>query len=195
MVLTNNFIVLIMIRNIIWKGLQADSLEFCRIHFHELITVKSSIVGCSDGIPFKVDYELGMSKDWIISHFSLRAWLGNVDHSLSLNHNGYGGWFNSGKEWKHLEGCLDIDISLTPLTNSLPINRIKTVSREKSNIEVVYIDVLNFGITKKIQHYQLLENNKYRFSNNENFVADIIVDEFNFVKHYPDLFERLLIRD
>lgn len=185
-----------MIRNIIWKGLQVDSLEFCRIHFHELITVKSSIVGCSDDVPFKVDYELEMSEDWIISNFSIRAWLGNVDHSFSLNHNGHGNWFNNGKEWQHLEGCMDIDISLTPFTNSLPINRIKSGLQEKTDIEVVYIDVLNFGMSKEVQHYQLLESNKYSFSNSDDsFSADIIVDELNLVKHYPTLFERLLIRD
>jgi hypothetical protein len=185
-----------MVRNIIWKGLEAESLEFCSIHFHEWIDVKSSIVGCSDDIPFKVDYELTLSKDWIISDFSIRAWLGNVEQSLHLKHNGYGVWSGNGNEWKDIEGCLDIDISLTPFTNSLPINRIKTGFHQKTDIEVVYIDVLNFDISKEIQHYQLLENNKYHFANSDGgFIADIIVDEFNLIQYYPELFERLLIRD
>lgn len=185
-----------MVRNIIWKGLEADSMEFCSIYFDEWIAVKSTIVGCSDDVPFKVDYELELSKDWVISNFSVRAWLGNVEQSLHLKHNGHGGWFNNANEWKHLEGCLDIDISLTPFTNSLPINRIKTGLDKKTDIEVVYVDVLNFDISKETQHYQRLESNKYNFANNDgSFTADIIVDEFNLVKYYPGLFDRLLLRD
>ena len=185
-----------MTRNIIWKGFDDESLEFCRIDFQELITVKSTIVGCSADVPFKVDYELEMSTDWIISNFSIKAYLDNIEHAISLNHNGYGNWFRNGLEWKHLEGCLDIDISLTPFTNSLPINRIKSGLHEKTSIQVVYIDVLSFDIRKEFQYYQLLESSKYNFSNNDgSFTADIIVDELNLVKHYPGLFERLLIRD
>jgi hypothetical protein len=184
-----------MIRNIIWKGLDDESMEFCRVDFRESIIVTSSIVGCSDDIPFSVDYELKMSGDWVISNFIINAHLGNVEHSFNLNHNGHGNWFSNGQEWKHLEGCLDIDISLTPFTNSLPINRIKSGMDEKTGIEVVYIDVLNFNISKELQYYQFLENNKYNYSNSDgSFTADIVVGEFNLVKHYPGLFERLLIR-
>jgi hypothetical protein len=185
-----------MTRNIIWKGLNDESLEFFRINFGELLTVKSSIIGCSDDVPFKVDYELEMSKDWVISTFSIKAHLGNIEHALSLSHNGYGNWFNNGQEWKHLEGCLDIDISLTPFTNSLPLNRVKSGLDQKTSIEVVYIDVLDFNISKTSQYYQLLESNRYKYANSDgSFTADITVDEFNFVKHYPGLFERLLIKD
>jgi hypothetical protein len=185
-----------MIRNIIWKGLEDESLEFCRINFGKLITVKSSIVGCSDDVPFKVDYELEMSEDWIISNFNIKACLGNADHSFSLNHNGHGGWYNSGKEWKHLEGCMDIDITLTPFTNSLPINRLSPQLNQQIDIDVVYIDVLRFGITPRRQHYIQLDENTYRFSHDhDDFTADILFDDCKLVTRYPGLFERMLIKD
>jgi hypothetical protein len=143
-----------------------------------------------------VDYELGMSKDWVISNVNINACLGNVDHSFSLNHNGHGGWFNSGKEWKHLEGCIDLDITLTPFTNSLPINRLNPKLNRQIDIDVVYIDVLQFDINPQRQHYIQLDENTYRFSHDrDDFTADILVDGGKLVTRYPGLFERILIKD
>jgi hypothetical protein len=184
-----------MIRNIIWKGLESDTMEFCRISLDEWINVKSCIVGCSDGVPLKVEYEVVLSKGWIISDFTIKAWLSNSEQSLHLRHNGNGKWFNNDKELKQLEGCLDIDISLTPFTNSLPVNRIKPALNHKTKIEVVYIDVLHFGATRECQYYTKLDDNTYRFHNDRDFTADIVLDESNLVVHYPGLFERLLIQD
>lgn len=185
-----------MIRNIIWKGLDSNSMEFCRIHFGERIHVKSSIVGFSEDFPFKADYEIELSGGWVISRIQLKTCLGNVEQSLDLKHDGHGKWFGDGKEWKSLEGCMDIDISVTPFTNSLPINRLKPAPGIKTDIDVVYIDILHFGITPERQHYTQLNKDTYLFSNDSgDFTANITVDSQKLVVHYPTLFDRLLIRD
>jgi hypothetical protein len=171
-------------------------MEFCRIHFLENIVVKSTIVGYSNDAPFKADYQLHLSSDWVVSFFQVKACLGNVEQSLELSHNGIGNWYIHGREEKRLQGCVDIDISITPFTNSIPVNRIQPSPGVATNIEVVYLDVLNFDILREPQQYTQLNSNAYRFSSDGgNFLADITMDDLHLVTHYPGLFQRMLTQD
>lgn len=87
---------------------------------------------------------------------------------------------------------MDIDIALTPLTNSLPINRL-TLAKNKAHItEVVYIDILEGTIRTAFQQYTKKSECVYNFQNVLNdFEATILVDKEGFVVHYPQLFERI----
>ncbi|RYZ36670.1 MAG: hypothetical protein EOP49_32405 [Sphingobacteriales bacterium] len=185
-----------MIRNIVWKGLNPDSMEFCRIHFRDTILVKSTIVGCSEDIPYKADYEMELSLDWVINCVQIKSWLGNSEQSLTLKHNGHGKWHGNDREWKHLEGCMDIDISLTPFTNSIPVNRLRVLPNASADTELIYIDVLRFGVTRQRQSYTNLGAHQYHFrAEDGHFEAKITMDELNLVSDYPGLFNRLLVRD
>jgi len=185
-----------MIRNIVWKGLDSDSMEFCRIHFRDTILVKSTVVGCSEDIPYKADYEMELSLDWIINRVHITSWLGNSEQSLTLKHNGHGKWQGNDREWKHLEGCMDIDLSLTPFTNSIPVNRLKLAADASADTDLIYIDLLRFGISRQRQSYRHIGAHEYAFcAADGDFKADIVMDEMNLVSHYPGLFNRLLIRE
>lgn len=179
-----------------WKGIETESLEYCSINYKDTITVKSSVLGHHNLLPFKLDYEIELGKDWVVRTFRIRGSLFNMDQHLALTHDGAGRWFDNNKEWKHLEGCLDIDISVTPMTNTLPINRLKPFRHESEHIEVAYIDILEFKISKEQQTYTALPDNRYRFTNGTgDFSADITVDEDGLVSRYPGLFECILIRE
>lgn len=185
-----------MIKNIIWKGLAAESLEHCCIYYKDLISVRSSIIGHHQFLPFKMDYEIELDQQWVIRSFLIRSSLFNMDQTLSLKHDGYGKWYGESKEWKTLEGCMDIDISVSPFTNTLPINRLRPSIGESNAIDVVYIDIPSFRISKASQQYTHIGEHVHRFTNAEgDFTADIQVDNDGLVVHYPGLFERVLIRE
>lgn len=185
-----------MIKNILWKGIAAESLEYCCIDYKNNIQVKSSVVGHHKYLPFKMDYEIELDQDWVIRSFLIRSSLYNMDQTLSLKHDGYGKWFGEGKEWKNLEGCLDIDISVSPFTNTLPVNRLRPSVAESCKINVVYIDLAKFRISKEQQLYKRMDKNTYRFTNDSgDFTADIRMDDNGLVVHYPGLFDRILIHE
>ncbi len=43
----------IMFKNIMWKGITSESLEYCSIYYKDIIMVKSSIIGHYQYLPFK----------------------------------------------------------------------------------------------------------------------------------------------
>ena len=90
------------------------------------------------------------------------------------------------------KGCIDIDISLTPFTNSLPINRLQLQVNEVQYIKVLYIDILGRTIRSVVQQYTKISDHKYQYENVPNdFEAVITVDEWGIVTEYPGLFVRL----
>lgn len=53
----------------------------------------------------------------------------------------------TGEQLPHLDGCVDVDISVTPLTNTLPIRRLGLEPGQYSDLLVTYIDVPTLTVT------------------------------------------------
>lgn len=93
-----------------------------------------------------------------------------------------------------LNGAIDIDISITPFTNTLPIRRLNLRSGESYEILVVYIRMPGLSITTDRQRYTCLEvGRRYRYESvDSDFAREIEVDAHGLVVTYPDLFRRML---
>lgn len=75
-------------------------------------------------------------------------------NSLKLTSDGKGNWFeNDGQVIDKLKGAIDIDISATPFSNSLPINRMNWVFNQEEHFEMVYISIPSLEVKKVPQSY------------------------------------------
>lgn len=107
-------------------------------------------------------------------------------NGLVLEHDGRGHW----RDRPELDGCLEVDISTTPLTNTLPIRRLRLAPGESREIRAVYIDMPSLELSVMPQRYTRLDDGRYRYQS-ENFQADLTVDEHGLVVDYPGLWRRL----
>lgn len=176
-----------------WKGIYYNSIENCSVDVaaHEIV-IKSDITGKHDNISFSCQYHINAAADWKVISFRIIYTLSGVKHTISASHT-HKGWMINGQVRPEFNNCTDIDITLTPCTNSLPVNRLKPQNNKPQQIEVLYIDVLEntFRITR--QQYTKKSTSVYNFQNVPNdFEADIVVDNDGFVEHYPELFERIV---
>ena len=119
----------------------------------------------------------------------------NTDgNSLSMNSDGEGNWFNQdGSVLTRFTGAIDIDLSGTPFTNTLPIRRMaKHVPGNFQRFKMVYVafDTLEPAIDKQ-QYTCIIPYRKYRYEAlGRDFAAELEVDENGVVLDYPDLFTR-----
>ena len=114
------------------------------------------------------------------------------DNSLVLFADGRGHWTEGdGRTLDRLAGAIDVDISATPLTNTLPIWRLGLGVGESADIVTAYIAVPGLTVTADPQRYTRLDERSYRFeSRDSDFARDITVDDAGFVVDYPGLFRR-----
>jgi hypothetical protein len=97
-----------------------------------------------------------------------------------------------------LKGCLEVDLSATPFTNTLPIRRGALQPGSSATLSMIYIAVPQMQVEVTQQRYTCLEvapsGGRYRFESLTNglsrFAAELPVDREGLVVEYPGLFRR-----
>ena len=178
--------------NLLWKGLSYDSMENCLVDTNQSGTeITSTIVGCSQGMIYKVDYRIKVNELWETLLLEISSQHNDRNHMIRLQGDGKGHWTNNEHEAPELEGCLDVDIPLTPFTNSLPVRRLQLTPGDSKEVLVVYCDLLAEQIRPVRQKYTCISPTQYQYENVPNdFEATIVVDGSGLVVDYPSLFER-----
>lgn len=179
-------------KTLIWKGIFYQSLEYFNLQSDDKIyTVESKIIGCLEDKIYSIQYKIHIDKAWIVQDFLIESEVNTIKRTSSGKRN-QGQWEINGVVNPEFDHFKFIDISLTPSTNTLPINNLKLSESGSQKINVIYIDVLKHNIKPVQQHYTRTSVNKYLYENLENdFKAEISIDETGLVTVYPKLFEKV----
>lgn len=174
-----------------WKGIYYEFFETCVVNFYENEFLVHSIIEGNQAMDVRCEYEIKTTPAWKVVSFEIENSFNKISHHISGSHTGTG-WIINNRLHEEFKNCVDIDITLTPFTNSLPINRLDLAVDKPQKIEVVYLDVLKNNIRVAHQQYTKKSETNYNFQNIPNdFEANIITDNKGFVVHYPELFERI----
>lgn len=178
--------------NILWAGREYYSLENCLVATTEKGTeINSVIVGRYKQKIYRVEYQIKVNLNWETVFFDVKSQHSDQIKYFQFESDGKGNWMSSGKPAPQLEGCIDLDIPLTPFTNTLPINRLKLTPQASREIQVIYLDLLKQQVKPVRQKYTRLSDSTYQYENIPNdFEAVITVDELGLVVDYPQLFVR-----
>jgi len=178
--------------NLLWEGREYHSLENCIITITDSGTeINSSIIGEYEQKIYKVDYTIKTNANWETQFLEVKTQLNDKRELLTFISDGKGTWAEDGKPANEFRGCKEVDISLTPFTNTLAIRRLNLSVGESQAIHVIYLDLLNGQIKSVEQNYKRLSLSHYQFENIPNdFSAIITVDELGLVVDYPELFVR-----
>ncbi len=174
-----------------WESDLYKSTERCKVVSKDgTIEVNASVAGQFEENPFTVNYLITTNRNWQTLNFSIGFKIDKKIGNMAYFTDGKGNWYKEEGVAEEFKGCLDIDISLTPFTNSLPINRLKLEENESAIIPVIYINIFTGAGKKVFQKYTRLSDEKYHYENVPNdFEAVLIVDKDGFVTGYPELFK------
>jgi uncharacterized protein len=178
--------------NLLWTGREYHSLENCIVDISdEGVQITSTIIGTYESKIYKVEYRVKTNSTWETLRLEINSRHSDKTQSVKLESDGKGNWKGNIGNINDLKGCIDVDIPLTPLTNTLPINRLNLRENNSKENRVVYLDLLEGRITPVTQQYTRLSKTKYHYQNVPNdFEAILEVDESGFVVDYPSLFVR-----
>ncbi|MER9353782.1 putative glycolipid-binding domain-containing protein [Mesorhizobium sp. M0514] len=178
-------------RVIRWKsenGLGLEHLVF--EHGAGGVTADGTVIGERQGQPYGMRYRVRCATDWTVREVAIDVAGGG---KLRLEADGHGEWRDAdGITRADLAGCIDVDISATPFTNTLPIRRLRLAVGERRPIRVAYIAIPSLEVAAADQAYTcLMLGERYRYEGIfRNFQAEIDVDEDGLVRDYPSLFKR-----
>lgn len=186
-----------MLANLVWRSKEYPSLENCRAMITSMGSeISSVVIGVVENKIFEIEYNLKINPHWETEQVEIKSTIAGLVKSFIFQSDGKGNWQENGHILEQFDGCIDIDIPLTPFTNTLPIKRLKMQIGQAQLVKVVYLDLLRDEIKPVTQKYARLADREYKYENVPNdFEAVIRVDESGFVLDYPTLFERIARND
>jgi uncharacterized protein len=178
-----------------WEGPGLEHLRLVRSDDGGAVA-NGLLIGLQAGRPFRIGYEIRCDRRWRVRE--VRAAAPNFERPvLELLTDGEGRWNRPGGEpVPELDGCIDVDISATPFTNTLPIRRLGLKPGQSEELAVAYIRVPELLVGPERQCYGCLEaqaeGGLYRFEAlPSGFTAELPVDAEGLVLDYPGLFRRV----
>lgn len=175
---------------IVWKGCYDSTTEYVEISHGESIIVRGHITGEENTIPYFVSYILHINLQWEVQSVSLSTKsTEQVEFYFEKRNNS---WFDKdGNEMAALKDCIDIDISLTPFTNTLPVRRLQLPAGQTEEIRVLYFKLPEGEFYPMEQRYTNIDGRFYKYENVDGGYAAVLeLDEDGMVVYYPGRWQR-----
>jgi hypothetical protein len=174
-----------------WREAEGGGLQ------HLLLTRETGVITAEGMIlaggdePFAARYRLVLDGRWRLRRASL-AVVGR-EEPLVLLADGAGKWTGTdGAALPELDGVMDIDISATPFTNTLPIRRLRVGMGRSADVDTAYVRLPAMSVGRDAQRYTRLEEGRWRYeARDRSFERELSVDEDGIVLEYPGLFSRV----
>lgn len=177
---------------IVWENKETFGCEYLKCLITDTaVHAESTVIYLGPGAPVQLNYQIEMDRSWRTKLVNIYSKSGQ---SLQLNSIDSGKWADkNGTIMAELDGAVDVDLSATPFTNSLPVNRFNWKPNQQRVLEMVYISAPSLEVFKMKQTYTFIElKGEVRIFNfkSPGFESFISVDEKGFVVDYPGLFVR-----
>ena len=176
-------------KDVIWAAVQWPGLEYViALAGADGVRADSQLVMAEEG-PARVSYQLECDARWRFRALSISVTGPDDERALTLTAEPGGRWTVNGEHRADLESCTDIDINVSPLTNTLPIRRLDWADGQAADLEVAYVSVPELTVESVHQRYTMLAAGLFRYESGS-FRTELPVDEDGFVLDYPGIWTR-----
>ncbi|MGC6584647.1 putative glycolipid-binding domain-containing protein [Paenibacillus sp. Dod16] len=181
-----------LLQSLLWNRHDLPSLEHGRLYrHHHRFTLTGMVVASLEGRPLHCSYEVETTRSWQTRKVKIKLSIGTEVQSLHLERDDDGRWWDGDTELTAFAGVTDIDLGITPSTNSLPIRRLKLRPGESASMTAVWIQFPSLTIAPLPQQYTRTGEYTYRYESNDGaYQADLEVDEHGLVTKYADVWSR-----
>jgi uncharacterized protein len=180
-------------RLVIWRGTDTWRAEASWVRIDD---DRLSAHGAQLGVaaePYRLDYSLRTGPEFVTETLELSLLMGGALRRRLLARRPDGSWTVDDDPLPEVEGALDCDIGLCPLTNTMPVRRhgLLAARAEPHDFVMAWVAVPELTLHRSEQRYEPIDGNHVRFVGEDDFVAELECDDDGLVLNYPDLAERV----
>jgi uncharacterized protein len=130
--------------------------------------VEGSTSAVEDGEPWIVAYEIVLAPDGTTRSARVVSRSRHGRREVRLEADGVGAWLVDGAPAPHLDGCLDVDLESSALTNAFPVRRLGLATGEAAEAPAAYVRALDLRVERLGQRYVRLDDDgrreRYRYA-------------------------------
>jgi uncharacterized protein len=196
-------------RLLIWSGVDTWRAEAAIVDLSPGGLSASGTQFGAEPVLYRLDYELEVGQDWITHHLHACTRGAGWMRELDLRHDGEGRWMAKtakegdvrlpppGGDVATVNGPLDCDLGLCPLTNVMPVRRHELhVRRGEKDFLMAWVSVPDLGLHASRQRYEHVGRRDDRsvvryVGEHRSFVGELELDHDGFVLLYPELARRV----
>ena len=180
-------------RAVVWRRLDEPGADYCCLGPDgEGWRLEGAAVAALDGRPVRASYVVTCDGAWRTRSVAVSMTDRLVERSLRLDVDERQRWWRDGVELTELAGLLDVDLGITPATNTLPIRRLDLAVGAGRDVTAVWVSVPDLAIERLPQRYTRLGTFRHRYESDAGrFVAELEVDELGLVVSYENGWERV----
>ena len=174
-----------------WRRLDHVGHEAARLVHHAPFWQLSGTAVFLLDRPCRLEYQIVCDAAWRTLHGRVTGWHGDDPVKAELYTDTARRWTLNGHSAPAVSGCVDLDLSFTPATNTIPIRRLALNQGERAEVRSAWLSFPGLTLEPLVQSYSRTAGLVYHYeSPADGFVADIEVDPAGLVVRYPTLWER-----
>ena len=182
----------ILLRSVVWRNLATHGSDYCSLWQigRSWRLQGTAIAVLNDGRPMLADYEIECDQLWHTRRVAATCLTGSTPRSIDLMVDASGVWRSSGEELPTLGQCSDIDLAVTPATNTLPIRRLNLEVGQSQEVTAAWLKFPDLTLEILPQVYTRLGPPRYHYQSGTGFSAELLVDDLGLITAYSGGWER-----
>ncbi len=183
-------------RAVVWRALDGLGIEHCSLAQRAGGWQIQGTVIRAESRPSLVRYGITCDTMWRTRAVDIEGRKRHGDSHVRMTADGNGRWWSADTEIVAMRGCVDVDLGITPATNTLPIRRLNLATGETRAVTAAWVRFPDLQIEPLPQHYTRLDALRYRYeSAGGTYTTEIDVDQLGLVTHYAGGWERIAATD
>jgi hypothetical protein len=144
-----------------------------------------------------VTYAIRLDETWTTRSARITGRSASGIRQVQLEADGLGRWQVDGEAASHLDGCLDVDLESSAMTNALPVHRMGLRVGARASAPAAYVRALDLRVERLGQDYTRTadEGRSQRYDYAApvfDFAGRLAYDESGLVLDYPGIAVRAL---
>ena len=154
--------------------------------------VEGATTAVEGGEGWVVQYSIALDLDWTARSARVAGRSPRGASEVSLNGDGAGRWQINGAAAAELDGCLDVDLESSALTNAFPVHRLGLEVGQHGEAPAVYVRAADLNVERLEQRYVRLDDDQHRQRYGYTaprfaFECELLYDAYGLVLDYPGL--------
>jgi len=179
-----------------WLRLDAPGLERFEA---DATSFRGRALALLGGGAWSIDYVVDFDPSWLTRSAQVTIEGSPPARSIDIRRERSGRWLLDGRELEACRDSLDLDLGMTPSTNTSAIRRLALEVGQSAELTATWVRFPGLEVQPLRQRYTRLEANAYRYESLRDgtpvFQARLDVDSTGLVDRYEGLFARIAGRD
>jgi uncharacterized protein len=154
--------------------------------------IDGATTALEDGQTWAVSYRIDVDRAWATRRARIAAMTADGPHTTELTSDGAGRWRIDGEPAPHLDGCLDVDLESSAVTNTLPVHRLDLAPGDRAGAPAAYVRAVTLAAGRLDQAYRRVpgagDGPGYDYSAPAfGFTARLVYDHTGLIVDYPGI--------